>query len=166
VVVALEAAQVVARAQRRAPVLLALLAGGEHGAAGAAALLESLDGHVSAWIEIDAVGRPAAPSRLLDVRIEGAGERDPVAVAVSQGVRRVGLTPVLVRELASPHTGVSLAQARGIPAAVVRTRDAETVLETSDTPVAVERAEMSVDLMALLAEAIGQAAVTLSGVPQ
>ncbi len=166
VAVALEAAQLVSRVQRRAPVLVAFLAGGRHGAAGAAALLESLGGQASAWIELDAVGRPAGQSRQLEVRIEGAGERDPVAGAMATALRRAGLTPILVKEVSSPHTGVSLAQARGIPAVVVRTRDAEVVATEDNTPVEVERTEVSTELMALLAAALGQAVGALSGAPQ
>jgi hypothetical protein len=166
VVVALEAARLAARAQRRAPILIAFLAGGDHGAAGAAALLESLGGRASAWIELDAVGRPATLSPHLEVRLEGAGERDPVASAVTAALRRVGLRPVAIKEIGASHTGVSLAQARGIPALVVRTRDAEVAATDGDTPAAVERTEVSTELMALLAEALGQSVATLAGAPK
>ena len=165
VVAALDAAQWTAGRQRRAPIVVALLAGGCHGAVGAAALLEHLQGRVSAWIELDGVGRPARPPKQLEVRVEGGGEHNPVAVAVAGALRQVGLVPVVLPETASPHTGFSLAQARGIPVVVVRTRDAEAAPMDRDTPVTVERQQVSPELAALLGHAIGRAATSLAGAP-
>ncbi len=166
VVVALEAGSLVGKTRHHASVVVALLAGGDHDAAGAAALLESLGGQVSAWIELDGVGRPASPARLLDVRIESGGERDAVAGALEKALRRAGLLPAIVKEVASPHTGVSLALARGIPAVAVRTREADTVAAANDSPAPVERVAISTELMALVAEAVGRAAAALAGAPQ
>jgi hypothetical protein len=165
VVVALEAARRTATIARRSPVVVALLAGGDHGAAGAAALLESLGGRASAWIELDGVGRPAEPPHTLEVRLEGFGARDPVANAVATGLRHVGLTPLTVKEISSPHTGVSLAQARGIPAIVVRTLDADAVQAEIDTPAVVERGEVSTTLMTLVAQALTESITVLGGPP-
>jgi hypothetical protein len=165
VAVALEAAQAVASRPRRSPVLVALLAGGHHGAAGAAALLEHLQGRASAWIEIDGVGRPARPPKQLEVRVEGAAERDALAAAIASALRQTGLTPLVVAETTSPHTGVALAQARGIPAVVLRTHEATPGLSELDIPVAVEREQIPAELAALLGQAIGRALSTLAGTP-
>lgn len=165
VVAALDAAQSAAGRPRRSPIVVALLAGGCHGAVGAAALLEHLQGRVSAWIELDGVGRPARSPKQLEVRIEGASERDPLASTIANALRKVGLVPVILAETSSPHTGFSAAMARGIPALVVRTRDAEAGPADRDTPAAVERQQVSPELAALLGQAIGRAAAALAGAP-
>jgi len=165
VVAALEAGHAVAGRPRRSPVVVALLAGGYHGAAGAAALLDHLQGRVSAWIEVDGVGRPARHPHQLEVRVEGGGEREALVTAVAGALRQTGLSPVVHRDTASPHTGVALAQARGIPAVVLRTRDAEAAPAERDTPVAVEREQVSPELAALLGQALARAITALAGAP-
>jgi hypothetical protein len=163
VVVALETARALTALRHRSPVIVALLAGGMHGAAGAAALLEQLDGHVSAWIELDGVGRPLAAANALEVRLEGAVERNALANELVAALRRAGLKAVPVKEVASPHTGVSVALSRGIPALVVRGRDAEAVAADIDSPALVERTEVPAELLALLAQALAQSVATLAG---
>ena len=165
VAVALEAAQAIAARPRRSPIVVALLAGGHHGAAGAAALLEHLQGRASAWIEIDGVGRPARPPRQLEVRVEGANERDALVTAVAGALRQTGLSPLASAETASPHTGVALAQARGIPAVVVRTHESTAGASEPEVPVEVEREQVKAELVALLGQAIGRALSTLAGAP-
>jgi hypothetical protein len=163
VVVALEAAQAAAGRAGRAPVLVALLAGGCHGAAGAAALLEHLQGRASAWIELDGAGRPARSPRQLEVRVEGAGERDPLAAALATALRHAGLVPVAAPASTSPHTGADMARARGIPAVVIRTREPEVGRTERDVPAAVEREQVSPELAALLGQALGRALAALAG---
>jgi len=163
VVTLLEAAHLLAGARPRSPIVLALLAGGNHGAAGAGALLESLSGQAAAWIELDGVGVPAAGARQLEVLVEGGTERDPLTNAVASALGRVGLTPVLQRDAASPHTGAALAGAKGIPALVLRTRDATSAAADAEVPAAVERERLSEELIGLIARAVAQTATTLAG---
>jgi hypothetical protein len=163
VVVALEAARAAAGRPRRAPVVVALLAGGCHGAAGAAALLDHLQGRAAAWIELDGVGRPARPPRELEVRIEIGGERDAVATALAAALRQTGLSPVVSPEVGSPHTGAAMARARGIPAAVLRTRELDPARAERDVPPEVEREQISPELAALLGQALGRALTALAG---
>ena len=165
IVAALEAAHAASARSRRSPIVVALLAGGHHGAAGAAALLDHLQGRVSAWIELDGVGRPAPPPRQLEIRIEGSGEREALVTAVVGALRQTGLVPVVLQETASPHTGVTLARNRGIPAIVLRSRDPEAVTADRDTPAPVEREQVSPELAALLGQAVGRALAALAGTP-
>jgi hypothetical protein len=165
VVTVLEAAQAAGGRQRRSPIVVALLAGGHHGAAGAAALLDHLQGRASAWIEVDGVGRPPRAPRQLEVRIEGAGERDALASAVAGALRQAGLVPVLARETSSPHTGAALAQGRGIPAVVIRTREVEPGAPDRDVPAVVEREQVSPELAAMLGQALSRALTALAGTP-
>ena len=107
----LEAARAAESSPRRSPVVVALLAGGCHGAVGAAALLEQLQGRVSAWIELDGVGRPARPPRSLEVRVEGGCERDPLVAALATALRHTGLAPVTARESASRSASAARSEA-------------------------------------------------------
>ncbi|MFH1176877.1 MAG: M28 family peptidase [Acidobacteriota bacterium] len=164
VAVALAAAAALQRAPHRAPVLIALLAGGHHDAAGAQALLEALQGRATAWIELDAVGRLASGPRPSAVRVEGGEEKSPLVLALSQALRRAGLSPVLAREISSPHTGASLASMQGIPSLVLRTREAGE--GGPELPPEVEIEQVSLDLMTLLARSLFDATVQISGAQQ
>jgi Peptidase family M28 len=165
VAVALETAEALGRMGHRAPILVALLDGGCHDAAGAHALLDQLQGHVAAWIELDAVGRPQRPPRRLSVILEGVAERTPLPRVLEHALKDVGLEAVLTRDIASPHTGASVALSRGIPSIVLRSRDAAETTDELDTPVRVERQELSPELMALISKALAEAAIQLAGAP-
>jgi hypothetical protein len=83
---------------------------------------------------------------------------------VHQEFRRAGLVARDETEIAAPHTGVSLAAARGIPSIVVRTRIGDAAVDL-DTPPAVERPTLSPDLMVLLTKVLAGTVVKLAGAP-
>ncbi len=164
VAVALEVAAGVKAAPHHAPVIVALLAGGYHQAAGARALLDQLQGRLAIWIELDGVGTPDAFPRTFAVRVEGVTPQllpDRVAGAL----RRVGFQPHTQIEFDSPHTGAALVAARGIPAYVVRSRPAADAEAERDFPPAAERMKASPELMALLARAVTEAVIQSAGAP-
>jgi hypothetical protein len=164
VAVAMEAAAAMSRTPHRAPIVVALLAGGYHDAAGARALLDDLGGKISAWIEINRVGIPDHWPRTLWVTLEGGTTLSKFPFSVPQEFRRAGFTPKTRPEIADPHTGGALAAARGIPSLVIcELPGAEG--EGLDTPPAVERARMSPDLMVLFAKTLASTVVNLAGTP-
>jgi Peptidase family M28 len=164
VAVALEAAGAMSRRPHRAPIIVAFLAGGYQEAAGARALLESLGGKISAWIELDGVGVPERWPRSLNVHLEGGGRMLRFPSAIHQELRRAGLVAKDETEITAPHTGGRLVAARGISALVVRTRMGDEAADL-DTPPAVERQRLSPDLMVLLTKVLAGTALNLAGVP-
>ncbi len=164
VAVALESAAAMSRTPHRAPIVVALLDGGYHDAAGAHALLEDLGGKVSAWIELDGVGIPERWPATLSIHLEGGKDLQKFPWSTTQAFRRVGFSPKTQPEIAAPHTGATLATARGIPALVVRARLA-TGDEDLDAPPSVERGRISPELMVLLVKALAGAVVNLAGTP-
>jgi hypothetical protein len=164
VAVALEAAGAISRKPHRAPVIVAFLAGGYQQAAGARALLKSLDGKVAAWIELDGVGVPERWPWTLNVHLEGGGRMLRFPSAIHQELRRAGLVAKDEAEITALHTGGSRAAALGIAAVVVRTRMKEEAADL-DTPPAVERQRLSPDLMVLLTKVLAGTVVSLAGAP-
>jgi Peptidase family M28 len=163
VAVALEVAAAVSRARHRAPVLVALLDGGFHDAAGARALLEYLHGQVAVWIELDGVGTGSAEHEGLDVQLDSGEHSGQVAGILARSLRDVGLRPVRQEDAASPHTGLAFASTRGIAAVVMRTRDAEAVDADLGLPRVIERQSVSPELTVLITKALADAAVQLAG---
>ena len=86
IAVALEAAGAMSRQPHRAPIIVAFLAGGYQEAAGAHALLESLGGKVTAWVELDGVGVPERWPWSLNVHLEGRGKPRAVPLGRAPGV--------------------------------------------------------------------------------
>ncbi len=164
VAVALEAAGAMSRLRHRAPIVVAFLAGGYQGAAGAHALLDTLEGKVAAWVELDGVGVPDRWPRTLFVHLEGDASLLKFPWSVHKEFRRTGLVARNQSEITASHSGATLAAARGIPSLVIETRtgyDAENL----DTPPAVERMRLSPDLMVLLTKALASTVVNLAGAP-
>jgi hypothetical protein len=164
VAVALEAAGAMSRVPHRAPIIVAFLAGGYQEAAGAHALLENLGGQVGAWVELDGVGVPERWPWSLTVHLKSGGKMPGFPWSLHQEFRRAGLAPRDETEIAEPHTGVSLAAARGIPSMVERTRTGDEAVAL-DTPPAVERSALSPDLMVLLTKVLAGTVVKLAGAP-
>jgi hypothetical protein len=164
IAVALEAAGAMSRQPHRAPIIVAFLAGGYQEAAGAHALLESLGGKVTAWVELDGVGVPERWPWSLNVYLEGRGKTTRFPWGVHQAFRRAGLVAKDEEGITTPHTGGSLAAARGIPSLVVRTRPGDEAADL-DTPPVVERERLSPDLMVLLTKVLAATVVNLAGAP-
>lgn len=161
VAVAIEAASALQRRERRAPIIIALLAGGQHGAAGAQALLETTGGRIATWIELDGVGIPAPAPRQRTVMV-GASERPlQLAATLHAALRSVGLVARHPTVPFPPHTGAPFAASRGIPFAVLRAPEGPA--DSHAVPVAVERALASDDYMLLLAKAVADALAYLAG---
>ena len=164
VAVAMEAAGAMSRSPHRAPIVVAFLAGGYHDAAGAHALLEELGGKVSAWVELDGVGVPDRWPRTLDVRLEGGKDLPGSGWSLSGAFRHAGFAPKPTPEIRAPHTGASVAAARGIPALVIRVGPEDRVPDLDEPPV-VERERLSPEFMVLLAKAMALVGLNLAGVP-
>jgi hypothetical protein len=164
VAVALEAAGAMSRLRHRAPIIVAFLAGGYQGNAGAHALLDALDGKVAAWVELDGVGVPDRWPRTLTVHLEGGASLLKFPWSVHKEFRRAGLTARNQTEITAPHSGASLAAERGIAALVLQTRTGYEV-EDLDAPPAIERERLSPDLMVLLTKVLASTVVNLAGVP-
>jgi hypothetical protein len=162
VAVVLEAAGAMSRMPHRAPIVVALLAGGYHDAAGAHALVDRLDGKATAWVEVDGIGIPERWPWSLDVHLQGSGNLVKFPWSVSQDFRHVGLVAKTQSEITAPHTGGSLMAARGVPTLVVRTRLGGQS-EDLDLPTPVERERLSPDLMVLLTKVLATIAVNLAG---
>ena len=163
VAVVLEAAGAVSRMRHRAPVVVAFLAGGYHDAAGARALLERLDGKLTAWVEVDGIGIPERWPWSLDVHLQASGI-GKFPWSVNQEFRHVGLVAKSQSEIVAPHTGGSVAAARGVPTLVLRAR-VGVEGEDLNLPPAIEREKLSPDLMVLLTKVLASAAVNLAGAP-
>lgn len=163
VVTVLEAAAALRHLPHRAPILVALLAGGNHGAVGARALLDQTRGKLSAWIECEAVGVPDATARQLTVLLEGGQLFSRLSGTLAQELRAVGLAPRLEPDAVSPHTGLVPVSAVGVPTLVVRTRPAPATLEGTDLPVVVERQRVAPELVMLLARALANTAAQTAG---
>ena len=161
--VAMEVAAALKSVQHRVPVLVAFLAGGYQGASGARALLESLNGHVAVWIDLEGVGVPAPPPHERTVMIEGGERVSRIRTIIGGVMDGVGLMPVTPGPSTSPHTGADLASSLGIASVVIRTRNSAATAGAMDTPVAVEATEVSPDLMVLLTKAITDAVAQLAG---
>jgi hypothetical protein len=164
IAVALEAAGAMSRRPHRAPIIVAFLAGGYHEAAGAHALLESLGGKVTAWVELDGVGVPERWPWSLNVHLEGHGKLSRFPWSVHQAFRRAGLVAKDEADITARHTGGSLAAARGIPSLVLRTRTGDEDADL-DTPPVVERERLSPELMVLLTKVLATTVVNLAGAP-
>lgn len=163
VAVALEAAGAIARARHRAPVLVAFLAGGLHGAAGANALLDELQGRVTAWIELDAVGVAEPFPNHATITVDGEPRMPQINAALVRALREQGLALRPAGDEVSSHAGASTARHRGIPAVVLRTTVTSPSTPESDLPAEVDLALTSPELMVLLARAVASTAVALAG---
>ena len=163
VTVALEAAGAIARSRHRAPITVAFLAGGQHGAAGAQALLDDLEGRVSAWIELDAVGIPEPFPTHATITVEAEAPIPQVNAAIARALREQGLTMRLGSGQNSTHTGAAAARQRGIAAAVLRTTVFPPSAPEADLPADVDLALTSPELMVLLARAVASTAIALAG---
>lgn len=163
VVTVLEAAAALRHLQHRAPILVALLAGGTQGAVGARALLDERAGKISAWIECEDVGVPDRTARQLNVYLEGGQLFSRVSGAVAQELRAVGLSPRLEPEALSPHTGLVRLSNTGVPALTIRTRPPGASLADLDLPLAVEQQRIAPQLVMLLARALSNAAAQIAG---
>ncbi|MEW6337591.1 MAG: M28 family peptidase [Acidobacteriota bacterium] len=163
VAVSLEIAAALSRTPRRGPVIVALLAGGHHGAAGARAMLEHLQGRVAAWVELDEVGIPLEYPRHLAVRLEGASRLEPFAATLHQALARAGLAPRTVPETASRHTVLQLPGSMTFPAVVVRLGDDSPDDADLDLPPAAERPDLSPEVMLLLARGLAAGVGQLAG---
>lgn len=163
VAVSLEIAAALSRTPRRGPVIVALLAGGYHGAAGARALLEDLQGRVAAWVELDEVGTPLDYPRHLAVRLEGVGRLEPFASTLHQALSRTGLAPRTFPETSSRHTVLQLPGSLSFPAVVVRLGDDSPDDADLDLPPAAERPDLSPEVMLLLARGLASGVGQLAG---
>jgi hypothetical protein len=163
VAVSLEIAAALSRTPRRAPVIVALLAGGHHGAAGARALVEHLQGRVAAWVELDEVGIPLEYPRHLAVRLEGANRLELFASTLHQALTRAGLAPRTFPETTSRHTVLQLPGAMNFPAVVVRLGDDSPDDADLDLPPAAERPDLSPAVMLLLARGLASGVGQLAG---
>jgi hypothetical protein len=163
VAIALEVAAALSRTPHRGPVLVAFLAGGCEGAAGAQALLGELKNKVTAWVELEAMGEPDAAPRGLWVRLEGEPKLTRMPLSMTQALKDVGLQGRPQPDFTSPHCGASIALERGVPALVVRAKPEERTVGDVDIPVDLETAKVSEDLMALLAKAVATSLAHLAG---
>lgn len=159
----LEAAGAISRRERQSPVLVAFLAGGHHGAAGAAALLAQRQGKLAAWIEVDEVGIPQRSTRAGYLRIEVPRQLSRLPAGFVRAAKDVGLVARIHPEAESSHTGVPLAARRGIPACTIRGRTPEEAAIDAALPLAVERQRLSYDLLALVAKALADATTAAAG---
>lgn len=159
----LEVAGALSRRERQNPVLVAFLAGGRHGSAGAAALLAQRQGKLAAWIEVDAVGIPQRGTRAGHVRLEATKQLARLPAGFVRAAKEVGLVARVHPEVESEHTGVPLAVRRGIPAFVIRGRTPEEAAVDAALPLAVERQRISYDLLALVAKALADATTVVAG---
>ncbi|MGE5236723.1 MAG: M28 family peptidase [Acidobacteriota bacterium] len=165
VAVALEAAAAMARVPHRVPILVALLSGGYHGAAGAQALLDQLQSRVTGWVELDAVGVAENWPHQATVRLERAGKVESFSLVLSQNLKHNGLTPRSYPRPSSGHTALSLPGSAGFPAVLVRTRDVGPDPMQLDLPPSVERQELSPELMVLLAKGLATGLLQIAGSP-
>ncbi len=154
VAVAIEAAAALSRVRHRAPIVVALLAGGRQGAAGGHALLEQLQGRVADWIELDGVGTPEAWPRHLAIRLESQGAAEQLLQTLTRRCREVGLAPRTFSEFTTDHTAAASVATAGAPVVVVRTREGPETPAELDTPVAAELKLASPEFMVLLTKAL------------
>lgn len=159
----LEVAGALSRRDRQSPVLVAFLAGGHQGAAGAAALLAQRQGKLAAWIEVDAIGIPQRATRAAHVRLEATKQLARLPAGFIRAAKEVGLVARVHPEIESVHTGVPLAVRRGIPAFVIRGRARDEADVDAALPLAVERQRLSFDLLALVAKALADATAAIAG---
>lgn len=163
VAVALATAGALRQVQHRAPIVVALLAGGYQGAAGARALLDQMHGQIAAWVELDGVGVPDRGDKPLTVLIEGGGKFDRLAGSIASSLRRNGTQPKVVKQVTSTHCGQPIAEAANIPAVVLQTHPPQS--EDLDAPPEVEQGRLSGDLMVLLTKGLAAALAQLAGIP-
>ena len=163
VAVALETGSALSRTSHMAPVLVAILAGGYHNAAGGRALWQQLEGRVAAWIELDGVGVPEAFPRHTTVRLEGVEAGSIAVQGFARTLDRAGLTPRLFPESPSTHTVARRVAARGVPSFVVRTGEPFEQETALDTPVQAELAAISPEYMVLLTRGLTLAITDLAG---
>lgn len=163
VAVALEVAAAVAQTNRRAPVLVAFLAGGRHGAAGASALLDHLENRAAIWIELDGVGVPEGRTRNIPIRLDGLDENSLLGTTVVRAFRQAGLAPRPGGQVISPHSGVALAASRGVPSVLIRSRDVAATAGEIDVPPEAELQRVAPDLLVLLTKILADLAVQLAG---
>ncbi len=161
----LEAAAGIAQQRHRAPVVVALLAGGHEDAAGGRALLDRLNGRVAAWIELDGVGAPEEAPRYRAVVMHGGDRLPQVPQAMAQALRKVGLGPREADAFFPDHTAVVAAQELGIPALALRTRVFTPPDSRWDLAAGVERRYVSSPLVTLVAAAVADAALEVAGRP-
>lgn len=162
VAVAMEVASAVSQSQHRAPVIVAFLAGGRHGAAGAEALLDHLNNQVAVWIELEGIGVPEQRSRDITVRLEGLPEDAIVAGNLARALRRAGLVPAVVPSISDSHSGVPLASSRGVQSVLIRTRDGMATALEIDVPPEAEMQQIMPDLLVLITKLVADMAGTLA----
>lgn len=161
VAAALETASLLRTRPHQLPVIVALLAGGCHDAAGAHALLAALGGQVALWVELDGLQpqRPEDPAKLA----AWWGETASTAIPRSLNVfRRWGFSLELRDGPAPEHTGADLAQRQ--KAMVLTLRHAR--FENPSGPAVPARAELattSPEQVLLLAEALAELVQELGG---
>jgi hypothetical protein len=163
VAVALEVAAAVSQTNRRAPVVVAFLAGGRHGAAGARALLDHLENRAAIWIELDGVGVPEGRARSIPIRLDGLDETSLLGNSMMRAFRQAGLTPRPGVRVTSPHSGVALAASRGMPSVLIRSRDVAATAAEIDVPPEAELQRVAPDLLVLLTKVLADLAVQLAG---
>lgn len=163
VAVALEIASVVSRARHRAPVIVALLDGGYHQAAGARALLEHLEGHVAVWLELDGVAVPGEGDEAT-IRLEGGERLAQVPATIGRAFRDVDLRSRRIPAFESPHTGAWIAASRGIVSLVIRSRSHAEVAGELGMPPQIEAQQASQELAILVAKGLSAGVVQLAGV--
>jgi hypothetical protein len=161
VAVVLEAAAALARRPHRSPLVFALLAGGTDGGAGAAALVEALEGRIAAWVELDGVAVPSRGPGPLSLLAETSERPLQLAPLLGEAFRRVGLALRKPAEPFPPHSGAPLAAQRGIPFVVMRSEPC--VIDTHTVPVVVEQQLASEEFMLLVAVATADVVSRLGG---
>ena len=160
VVAILEAAASLRGRPHQLPVLVALLAGGCHDAAGAQALLAALGGKVAVWVEVEKLLPPQGgdPGRFLAY----IGETPSLALPRLPGLfRRWGFALDLRSALPPSHTGAVFAQRQGAVVLTLSHHDAQAP-EVPSAPEG-ELALASPDLVLLLAEALADLVQELGG---
>ncbi len=163
VAVALETASALSRTPHMAPVLVAILAGGYHNAAGGRALWQQLGGRVAGWVELDGVGLPEPFPRHTSVRLEGVDPHSLFAQSFARTLDRTGLAPRPFAESPSTHTVVRRVAARKVPAVVVRSGERFEDPAALDTPPQAELEAMSPEYMVLLTRGLTLAIADLAG---
>ncbi len=163
VAVALETASALSRTPHMAPVLVAILAGGYHNAAGGRALWQQLEGRVAGWVELDGVGVPDPFPRHVSVRLEGVDPSSLFAQGFARTLGRTGLAPRLFPDSPSTHTFARRVAARNVPAVVVRSGEPFEDPAALDAPTAAELEAMSAEYMVLLTRGLTLAVADLAG---
>jgi hypothetical protein len=160
VVAVLEAGAALRGRPHQLPVVLALLAGGCHDAAGAQALLSALGGKVAVWVEVEQLLPPPGgdPGKL----VAYLGETPSLAIPRLPGLfRRWGFAVDVKTTPPPPHTGASLVQQQGAMVLTVSyLRGGATEVPVSPEG---ELGDASPDVLLLAAEALAELVQELGG---